>query len=363
MEVIKSSPILQDTAKTGKTKYWQAHIVTDGDNFYTQTSFYQDTKSGVSKKQHSDPYLCTPKNVGKKNETTSETQAEFEFTSMVQHRLDKGYHEKGKKSTALLKPMLAHKYKQHRKKLNAPYFIQPKLDGFRMLMNGTSGWTRGGKLLIPECIQHLLFDTKGYIIDGELILPHNPPLQQTARAAKKFYPEVSPTLLYRVYDVVIEDKTFEERYEILKELIAHAPPNVVLVETFPASSEEEVLKYHTDFIQQGVEGSIIRGNDLGYEIGNRSYNLLKHKDFLDAEFRIMRVFDGDGRMKNKAIFECITLDGEFFNVVPQGSMEYREELFNRGEELVGKDLTVRYQSLSNLGIPIFPVGVAIRDYE
>jgi DNA ligase-1 len=47
----------------------------------------------------------------------------------------------------------------------------------------------------------------------------------------------------------------------------------------------------------------------------------------------------------------------------KGSIENRIEMFKKAETYVGKEITVRYQELSEDGIPIFPVGLAIRDYE
>lgn len=48
---------------------------------------------------------------------------------------------------------------------------------------------------------------------------------------------------------------------------------------------------------------------------------------------------------------------------PRGMWEQRKEWFDNGEAYVGKPLTVRYQELTQDGIPRFPVGIAVRDYE
>jgi hypothetical protein len=48
---------------------------------------------------------------------------------------------------------------------------------------------------------------------------------------------------------------------------------------------------------------------------------------------------------------------------PRGTVKRRQEMFDGLHHLIGKLLTVRYQELSEDGIPIFPVGVAVRDYE
>ena len=38
-------------------------------------------------------------------------------------------------------------------------------------------------------------------------------------------------------------------------------------------------------------------------------------------------------------------------------------MFKNGDKYMGKMLTVKYQNLTDLGVPRFPVGIAFRDYE
>jgi hypothetical protein len=53
-----------------------------------------------------------------------------------------------------------------------------------------------------------------------------------------------------------------------------------------------------------------------------------------------------------------------FSVRPGGSIKERWEAWRNHNEVVNeKDLTVRYQELTTRGVPCFPVGVAIGDYE
>ena len=55
------------------------------------------------------------------------------------------------------------------------------------------------------------------------------------------------------------------------------------------------------------------------------------------------------------IFKCIAKNGEEFDCTPEGTMEYKKELFRDRKKLIGKYLTVRYQTLMKRGVPIFPV--------
>ena len=57
------------------------------------------------------------------------------------------------------------------------------------------------------------------------------------------------------------------------------------------------------------------------------------------------------------------LDGKTFACRPRGTREEREELFEKGADFIGNQLTVRYQEKTDDGLLRFPVGIAIRNYE
>jgi DNA ligase-1 len=229
-----------------------------------------------------------------------------------------------------------------------------------MLFDGETGWSRGNKEIIPEVIHHLTLETLGNILDGELMLPNNVLLQESMKAIKKYRPELSPELLYHVYDIVDDTRTFEERTELIEALSKMFPKNVKVVQTYLCHNEADVMKYHTQFTAAGFEGTMIRSPETGYEIGKRSYSLLKLKDFVDEEFKIVGFEQGNGSFEKSIIFIC-EANGSTFNVVPEGSMEYKRELWKDRNKYLNKWLTVRYFEKSKDGIPIFPVGVSVRD--
>lgn len=360
----KSSPVLVSKTRTGNDKYWQCHIKNDGADWFTLTEYWQVNKAGKeSLRQQSEPYQCTPKNVGKANETSAQEQAELEFTSIVKKQMDKGYAEIGEESDILPLPMLAQKYKDRVKKgkIEYPVTIQRKYNGQRMLFNGQIGWSRTGKLNISEVIAHLQFNTQGYLLDGELILPGNKLLQESMKAVKKFVPGLSDTLQYIVYDVVDTTLGFADRYELLVRLLKNAPVDVRLAPIHVASDNESVFTLHKQFVAEGFEGTMIRIDDMPYEIGHRSNQLLKLKDFQDAEFKILDVISGEGSYTGCAIFVCSTNNGVVFNCNPEGTMQHKMELYKNRNALIGKKLTIRYFELSNDGVPLFPVGVDVRE--
>ena len=47
----------------------------------------------------------------------------------------------------------------------------------------------------------------------------------------------------------------------------------------------------------------------------------------------------------------------------RGTKEQRTGWFDNGDKWIGSLLTVRFQELTDDGIPRFPVGITIRNYE
>jgi DNA ligase-1 len=317
--------------------------------------------------QWSDPYLVKGKNIGRANQTFPEEQAKLEFQRAIQKQKDKGYLEDGEEETILPLPMLAHKFTDRGSSVKWPAYVQPKLNGQRMLFDGEKGWSRGGKIILPEVIAHIKEALgelpSGMILDGELMLPGNQLLQESMKAIKKYRPGVSETLQYWVYDIVHTRLPFKERYERLRGL--HTPQTednpIIVVSTQMVKDQEALYEAHSYFVAWGYEGTMVRSGDNGYDIGHRNVQLQKVKDFVDGEFLIVDVVEGEGRFKGSAIFVCDNGDGEEFSCSPEGEMGYRRELYQNRNSLIGKWLTVRYQELSNKRIPIFPIGVEVRE--
>lgn len=362
IKIVKESEVFKAKTRTGSEKFWQLRIVKDADEYFLQSRYWQVNKRGEkSTEQFSEPYKVEPKNIGKANETSAKKQAELEFESEIKKKIDKSYCCEGMESKELQLPMLAKNFEDSKHRITYPAYVQPKYNGQRMLYNGDIAWSRSGKQIIPEVIQHLHFDTGGYVIDGELLLPKNVLLQKTMEAVKKFTPELSPQLQFIVYDLISDDLGFEDRLTILSNL--DLGKNVILSKTEKIHSESEIEPKLDKFLKEGYEGLIIRNATGGYECGHRSATLQKYKRFTDAEFTITGVVEGNGKFKNCAIFVCDNGHGMTFNCTPEGTQEHREELFKNKGKLIGKKLTIKFQELSKDRIPLFPVGICVRDYE
>jgi len=319
-------------------------------------------------------------NIGKSNETTFAEQAINEANSMYKKLLDAGYTtEKPKEgerfntdANGSMKPMLA---KADRSKIKFPCIAQPKYDGVRCLVFDKYGEiqiiSRKGK---PYNIPHLRewAENHRYLLplDGELYNHKELTFQEIVSAVKK-ESEITPKIRYVVYDRPLDGITNDKRWAWLleefgkqknKDRLADVKSPVYLSDSTICYDMNDLMKYHDECVKKGYEGAIARNEEGLYEFGFRSNDLIKIKEFKDAEYEIIDVVEATGRDAGTAIFVCKCDAGEF-NVKPQGTRELRAEYFKKRKSLIGKMVTVQYQELSDDGIPRFPSAIAVRDYE
>jgi DNA ligase-1 len=313
------------------------------------------------------------KNLGKKNATTPEQQAEAEADSRYEKKLKKGYvttmkaAEQGKVDEIIeggIFPMLAHKYSEHGDKIEFPAFIQPKLDGHRCIYTNGGLWSRTRKPILG--VPHILKAIKEQgvdhlILDGELYShDYSNNFEGLTSLIRSGTPKEGHEVVeYHVYDVVTPG-TFTVRLLLLRKALSQAVPPIVFVETkgvyTTTAIDTEVRRYRT----QGYEGGIVRNSTGLYEF-KRSYNLQKVKEFDDAEFEVMGVIEGKGKLAGHGIMICKTADGKEFKVKMDGEQEKLKEYYDSPP--IGQKITVRYQGLTKEGLPRFPVGLHVRKEE
>ena len=104
-------------------------------NIYADKGYLHQSSGLEGGKKVSRKKLCTPKNVGKKNEINSFKQAFKEAGALIEKKVSEGYFitsDEAKNSNVIL-PMLAKDFNKEEHKIKYPCFIQPKLDGMRCL--------------------------------------------------------------------------------------------------------------------------------------------------------------------------------------------------------------------------------------
>jgi DNA ligase-1 len=365
--------ILYTKDSKDKIRIWKIEVVKvpEGANIHIQHGILNGAIVSKSKT------IIEGKNIGRSNETTPLQQAELESISAWQNQKDTGYFEtiEEARGTMVYLPMLAHIFSKRKHNITYPAYVQPKLDGVRCLAKKVSEseihfMSRGGNeydVLQKHSMKDVLLSAMkvGDVYDGE-IYKHGWSLQKITSAVKKFK-ETTSELEYWIFDMATGG-TFEDRFVAIKK-----NPNLMFLETHAVTSEEDVYAYHDEFVKQGYEGVIIRNADGSYAFGSRSSDLQKHKQFIDDEFEIVGWEVEEHSINNEhykcIVYVCVTKEGSTFKCRPRGSLKTRGELLKMADELVGKHLTVRYQTLTDdtegkgRKVPQFPVGICIRDYE
>ena len=358
-------------AKSGSVYQWRIYVVHNEDD----TGTINIERGLIDGKKHvTQDTVLTGKNLGKANATTAVGQAIFNAESKRNKKLDDGYDYTIEGSRAkfndLLKPMLAQSYEKHAKKLVYPCYAQPKLDGIRCLARRTGDtvtlYSRKGKILdlvphINEALLAVLND--GQCADGELYT-HGWDFQKIVSAIKKTN-ENTPGIQYHIYDLPdMQDrsKSFVNRFNsFARGRIGTAADCLVSVETPLIRTQEALMAYEDQCHNDGYEGIMARNIQSQYLFGYRSKDLLKVKRFLDEEYEIVDFTHGTSIELECIVFVCKTKDGQTFSVRPVGTHEERKTMYKNGATYVGKLLTVKYQELSNDGVPRFPVGLHIRE--
>ena len=396
--MIKTLQTLYKIDTKGKLREWTMHI--DGASFYA-------VKGLVDGKKTQDKATTTiAKNVGRSNETTPEGQAELQAQAKFQKKLDSGYalNEIDAQKKKFYEPMLAHNFKDRQDELvgKYPVYSQPKLDGIRCIVRKEGdtliGRTRNGKEI--ECIPHILKSLNGFflahpkaILDGELynhdlrdnfnkitsLVRKQRPIKSDKMTDKAFAKkqieyqsrviEAEDTIQYHVYDcpklndVVNESQSFDFRMEELKENLM-TNKHIVLVETSEVYSLGNLNSLYGQYLEQGYEGQMVRKNSSKYD-NKRSTSLLKRKEFIDSEYKIVDIDVGNGNRSGTAkhlVCYCPTTKTTFNSNI-KGSFDYLKEIYDNRKDYIGQLATIKYFQLTPDGIPRFPYAIAFRNYE
>ena len=340
---------------------------------FTNTG-YQDMKITTS----ANTIISTGKNLGKKNETTIITQAIADATSRYNLKIKGGYslttEEKVQADILFPYPMAVNTYQNHSNKLKYPLYIQPKLDGLRMLAK-----LHNGKVILTSRRMHEIIGFENLkkelkiileqidvdlILDGELY-QHGMNLQTISGIVRnEDNLEEKDQLQFWLFDCfqVNDTSGFEDRFNLLSTLLEDHEFNYIkLTETKKVNSPEEADNYFNQIIEDGYEGIIYKSIDRHYEYSfdkeKRSMYYLKLKKQFDAEFEIIGFTEGKGKNKSTIVFIYKTTDGFEFNSVPNGTYDYIKELYqdcleNFDSKYKGQFSKLAFDDLSKDGVPL-----------
>lgn len=360
-------PTLYSRDKSGRIRFWNLKVQ---NNTIVRTWGLEGGKITSTSK-----FIEKGKNIGKTNETSAQEQALLEAKSIFKKQKDDGYLESREEAVKAVHifPMLAHKWEEKQKHISEPFWIQPKLDGVRMLATRGCVISRSGKPILH--LDHIVKEVDsilkpGQYLDGELY-SHEHSFEDITSMCRMTLQESADakdlTLLkYHVYDyfeIDNLDETFVDRFAKLNSIRKkHKLTHIKFVPTNQLAKKSDLKEAHNAYIEHGYEGTMIREAHSGYTLNERSNGLLKYKDFATEEYKIVDAVEATGRDKGTVVWIC-TNGTQNFSVRPRGTQEVRAKMLNEKDKYIGKMLTVQYQNLTNTGVPRFPVGLVVRDYE
>jgi ATP-dependent DNA ligase len=274
------------------------------------------------------------------------------------------------------KAMLAHKFDESRVDWNQAVYIQPKLDGVRCLFTKDGAFSRNHKQFMN--VKHIEMALKSFFdqhpnvtLDGELYnhkLKHN--FEKIISLVRKQKPtdtdrlDAQHLVQFHCYDYIDNDnQSYAERQANLTCSNIY-DAQVKYVQAKRVTSYEQARDIHTQYLEDGYEGSIIRLNGL-YKQG-RSYDLMKFKDFSDTEATIVGYEIGKGK-RSGTLGKFLMLDDEGvkFGCPPGKGYTYKDlaDMLKNIDQFIGKRATFTYFQRTNAGSYRHPLYKGLRDYE
>ena len=275
------------------------------------------------------------------------------------------------------KAMLAHKFNKSRVDWDQPVYIQPKLDGVRCLFTSNGAYSRNHKQFMN--VKHIEMALKPFfnqqpdvVLDGEL---YNHKLKNDFEKIISLVRKQKPTEedrrnaqhlvqfhVYDYFDGVTYDSYKTRMHQLVTSNIYDA--QIKYVPSKLVDSYNYAREIHAEFLDQGYEGSIIRLDGL-YKHG-RSYDLMKFKDFSDAEATIINYELGQGK-RTGTLGKFIMLDDEGvqFGCPPGNGFTYKDmaKMLKNIDNYIGKRATFTYFQRTNAGSYRHPLFKCIRNYE
>jgi DNA ligase 1 len=372
---VKHPTLFKKSATTGKITQWT--VRTDGNEIH------KDWGEVGGKLQHTSDTIKVGKNLGRSNATTPKEQAEAEAAASWEKHLKEGYVKTeadaaAGKTDAIIEgglfPMLAHRFDKYPDKIQWPAYVQPKLDGHRCIaiVDDTGVctlWSRTRKPItsmphIVEAIQSL--GVQDVILDGELY--NHAYADEFEKLTSMIRPKVPKQgceiVQYHIYDIVNQTPFSNRQAQISLTLGRQDETTqcLVPVKTIYVDDPEAMYLAYDQFIAEGYEGAIVRNGHGIYAEKKRSYDLQKVKKFDDAEFEIVGVVEGRGKLQGHGIFLCKTAGDAQFEVKMKGEQEALKDVMQNPEKYIGRQLTVQYFGITKKSeVPRFPVGLRLRE--
>ena len=254
------------------------------------------------------------------------------------------------------------------------YFVQPKLDGNRVVLIDGRAMSRNGKEY-PNC-QHVIDEIlsrdpkffEKWVVDGEMMGDLG--FDQSSGALRRISEKnrERATFTYWAFDL-IDRKEWERRRTVelarrkidLEDTLSEM--KLMTVRVVPTTivdgpTHAQLMKFCDDFVSAGFEGAMVKDAASPY-VFKRGKNLLKVKRFRDADLKVVDFYEGKGRHRGRlgGLIVEGTIDGrQCRSKVGSGFDDATRELIWRDRKgWSGSVVAVQYQDFTKDGSLRFPV--------
>lgn len=236
------------------------------------------------------------------------------------------------------------------------YWVSEKLDGVRARWDGRRRLlSRSGKVIAAPA-----WFTQGWpavAMDGELWGGRGR-FEQTVGIVARITPRDDDwrTLHFMVFDLPEHGGTFTERVAAMRALqSSRSNAHWRVIEQRRGSTELALQRQLEQLVQAGGEGLVLHRGDALYRSG-RSGDLLKFKQFQDAEAKVLAHVPGEGRNEGRlGALRVQTPDGRIFHLGTGFSDAERNN-----PPPIGSWVTYRHRGLTDKGLPRFATYLRVR---
>lgn len=305
--------------------------------------------------------------------------------------IDKGYSETIIDATVMnMTAMRGNEWDPNKKQIKRwPVWVQGKYDGVRCrasqdidgsivllsrnvlkihnVQHIREDLTRLMPFVKAELAEHQPFRLDGELYSMELLFDQ---INGMSRRGDRNPDPNEKYLLYYLFDIVLDNRTYDERYMILQKAFqnysqAHPQSGLRLVECAVANTPQDILTAHRYYVSQGLEGVIIRKvggttenqRKESYYVGRKCSNFMKYKEFKDEEGMIVGASAATGNQEGAVVWRIKRPNGVEVDVVPKAQVEVRKQYYTVWQQFIGHKYRYRYQEETPDGSLRFPTGL------
>lgn len=238
----------------------------------------------------------------------------------------------------------------------APYLISEKYDGVRALWDGETLRSRMGNVIAAP--KWFLERLPSHPLDGELWMARGL-FEKLSGVVRKTAPQDDEwrQVQYMVLELPGAPGTFAERYERIRQIVAHANfSQLVAIEQFRLPDNASLRRKLAEIVRAGGEGLMLHRADAVYATG-RSNDLLKLKPLQDAEATVIGYLPGKGKYTGRmGALQVETEDGKRFQIGTGFTDAVRAN-----PPPIGTVITFTYRGFTRKGLPRFAAYLRIRE--